>query len=414
MRKDIPREFYAENISGEYGKHRLDKDSKISDENKKEVHAFIASVKAHNNIKDKRVAKLYSSFKTLLNIAGRDFSLRDTNEKGLEKLVIEIDEAAISEWTKVDLKKVLKRYYTLKNKGETPKKIRWLKTGNPKPKHKTAEELISKVERNMLVDACKNERDRAFVMLLYEGGLRAGEMSALKINSISFDDDGMWVDIPDVPGLTKTGGRRILTIESEPYMKNWINVHPGKNDPNNPLWVKVEQYVKEIKPMTYDNMRMMMARKVETAGLTQDKFNLHNFRHSSATEKAAYGWNKAQMDFYFGWEPSSNTASTYIHLQEKDMVSAVRKLHGLPVAEEAKRKEKITCQRCRKINDADARFCSQCQVPLNLKVALEQEEKRKSRDDLLGEVLEDPKIRELIVEKLLEKRSKKELLEILG
>lgn len=36
----------------------------------------------------------------------------------------------------------------------------------------------------------------------------------------------------------------------------------------------------------------MRALFVRQAGLEAEKFNLHNFRHSSASEKAAAGWNK--------------------------------------------------------------------------------------------------------------------------
>lgn len=394
--------FYAKSVSGEYRKNAFYNDTHISPENKKVVESFINSWKARSGIKDKRIAKYYANFRMVLKLADKNFSFEGASEKHIEELVCKINESRYSEWTKTDLRSILKRYYSFNNDGVAPAKVKWIRTANPKPRHKTAEELISKDERDKLVDACQNERDRAFIMLLWEAGFRAGEMRALRVNSISFDNDGMWVDLPEVPGLTKTGGRRILTIETEPYMKNWLNVHPGKEDQTNPLWVKVERYVGKVRPMAYDNMRMMVAKKTKIAKLKGDKYNLHNFRHSSASEKAAAGWNKPQMDSYFGWEPSSNTASTYIHLQEKDMVSAVRKLHGLPTAEEEKKKEKLKCQRCGRLNDASARFCNQCQIPLTLKVAIEAGEKRKKVDDILDELMEDPVFRKQFAKKVIE------------
>ncbi len=406
--------FYTKHLGKEYRKNAFHNDPDISEKNREAVESFIKSWKAHSGMKDKRIAKYYANFRMLLKLPDKDFSLESASEKDIEDVVCRINDSSYSEWTKTDLRSLLKRFYTSRNNGTTPQMVKWVKTANPKPKHKTAEELISKEERDKLVDVCQNERDRAYIMLLYEGGLRAGEMRALRINSIYFDDNGMWVDIPETPGLTKTGGRRILTIESEPFMKNWLNVHPGRADPSNPLWVKVEQYLGTCKSMTYDNMRMMIAKKARIAKIDIDKVNLHNFRHSSASEKAAAGWNKAQMDAYFGWEPSANTASTYIHLQERDMVSAVRKLHGLSVAEKGTKKEKLTCQRCGKLNDADARFCSRCQVPLTLKDALEQDEKRKKRDDLLTELVEDPEIQKLLAKKLLTMKNREEILKALS
>jgi integrase len=282
-----------------------------------------------------------------------------------------------------------------------PNKVKWIKTANPRPRHRTAEELISREELKKLLDACQNERDRAFIMLLYEGGLRAGEMSVLKINSVSFSDDGMWIDIPDVPGVTKTGGRRIPLIEAEPFVKNWINVHTGRNNRENPLWTKLEQYDGNVKPMTYDSMRMMISKRAKAAGLNPDKFNLHNFRHTCATEKAAAGWSKAQMDMYFGWDPNSNTAATYIHMQSQDLLSAVRKLHGLPTSDTERIKQKIECQRCGKINDSDARFCSRCQIPLDLKVALEVSKERERYDKIMSKfmerLMENPAAKEILI-----------------
>jgi len=412
MSESKETEFYAKSVGKEYRKNAFHSDTELSAENKKAVESFINSWKARSGMKDKRIAKYYANFRMILKLADKAFKLEDSSEKDIEELVCKINDSKYSEWTKTDLRAALKRYYSFKNDGVAPSKVKWIKTANPKPKHKTSEDLISNEERDKLVNACQNERDRAFIVLLHEGGLRAGEMRALRVNSISFDNDGMWVDIPDVPGLTKTGGRKILTIESEPYMKNWLNVHPGREDPNNPLWVKVERYVGKVKPMAYDNMRMMMAKKVKTAKLEGDKFNLHNFRHSSASEKAAAGWSKAYMDKYFGWDPFSNTSSTYIHMQDSDMVSAIRKLHGLPIPEE-KRKEKIKCQRCGRLNDANARFCNQCQISLTLKDAIELIEKREKVDGAFDEMMEDPKFRKMFVKRLVETGKAEEILRAL-
>ncbi|HDH45386.1 MAG TPA: hypothetical protein ENG66_08430 [Thermococcus sp.] len=405
-REDPENSFYAKHLSARYRKNSFHNDRAISTKNKKAVDDFIYHWVARKNIKEKRVAKYYANFRMLLKVAGKKFDLDKATEKDIERLVYKINNSKYAEWTKSDLRGVLKRYYTFKNEGITPSKVKWITTARPKPKHKTAEELISREELTKLIDACQNERDRAFLMVLYEGGLRAGEMSALKISSVIFSDTGMWLDIPEVPGVTKTGGRKIPLIESEPYLKNWINVHPDRKNKNSPLWVKLEQYVGGVKPMTYDNMRMMIFKKAKSAGVDTDKVNLHNFRHSSASEKAAAGWSKAQMDKYFGWDPNSNTASVYIHMQPHDLLSAVRKLHGLPTSDIEKVKAKIQCQRCGRLNDSDARFCSGCQVPLNIETALEVEKERNRYDEIMTRFMEkmrdNPVMREILDETIRE------------
>lgn len=404
-RKESINSFYAKQVGAEYRRNSFRNDSDISDKNKKAVEDFIHSWTARNDIKEKRIAKYYANFRMLLKVAGKKFNLDNATEKEIEEVVFKINNSKYSDWTKTDLRSTLKRYYTFRNNGSAPEKAKWIKTANPKPRHKTAEELISREELIKLIDACQNERDRAFLMVLFEG-LRAGEMSVLKISSVIFSDNGMWLDIPDVPGVTKTGGRKLPLIESEPYLKNWINVHPGRNDKNNPLWVKLEQYSGSVVPMTYDNMRMMVAKKAVVARINPEKCNLHNFRHSAASEKAAAGWSKAQMDMYFGWDPNSNTAATYIHMQPNDLLSAVRKFHGLPTSDIEKVKKTIPCQRCGRLNDSDARFCGRCQVPLKIETALELEKERSKYDEIMTRFMEkvsiNPALKEILQETIKE------------
>jgi len=37
----------------------------------------------------------------------------------------------------------------------------------------------------------------------------------------------------------KTGVRRVRTINATPYLHDWLNMHPNKDDPEAPLWVNI-------------------------------------------------------------------------------------------------------------------------------------------------------------------------------
>lgn len=60
----------------------------------------------------------------------------------------------------------------------------------------------------------------------------------------------------------------------------------------------------------------------------------------------------------------------------------------------------IKCPRCSQSNVAESGFCSKCGLPLQLKVAMEAEQKRTEADRLMSLLLDDNEVRQLIVSKL--------------
>jgi predicted amidophosphoribosyltransferase len=96
------------------------------------------------------------------------------------------------------------------------------------------------------------------------------------------------------------------------------------------------------------------------------------------------------MKEYFGWTQSSGMAATYVHLSGRDVDNALLKLHGLTKDENGQESVlKIrVCERCKEKNDAVSQFCRRCGSPLELKVALDLETKKKEKDELVATVIE--------------------------
>lgn len=78
---------------------------------------------------------------------------------------------------KVSIKAFYKWLYGGKN---YPECVDWIKTHGFE-KRKLPEEILTRDEVKKLVEAARNPRDRALLMVLYESGARAGELVNIKI-----------------------------------------------------------------------------------------------------------------------------------------------------------------------------------------------------------------------------------------
>ena len=72
-------------------------------------------------------------------------------------------------------------------------------------------------------------RSQAIITLLWDLDARPHEISALRIKDIILNEQ---YGEGTIPSNTKTGGGPILLTSSFTYVRDWINKHPFKNEPN--------------------------------------------------------------------------------------------------------------------------------------------------------------------------------------
>ena len=400
----MDKDFYKHSGSLEYYNRKLTNDKSVSKSNKKLLHDFLRECSAQG-LSEQRLRKYVSSFYTIFKL-DPGFSLKTATEKDLKDLMVRVNNSHYAEWTKTDFKVAIKKFYkTMSGGDEYPKKVRWIKTTMKHNRRKLPEDLLSREEIGRLIKACSNERDRALISLLYEGGLRVGELHSLKIKHLKFSDYGVKVTIPE----GKTGARVIPVIESERYLRNWLDVYPFK-DHESPVWIKLEQNKGRAIAMNYATMRMMIRKKAARAKIPQSKVNPHNFRHSRATELAKH-LTEAQMSQYFGWVQGSDMAGTYVHLSGRDLDKTIMEMHGLVEIKEDVESKK--CPRCGRINPPKTVICVQCLASLDLKTALEVEERRSDADNLLVQLFQMPKVQKALAQSLDEIGGAEKLVEIL-
>ncbi|MCD6478276.1 MAG: tyrosine-type recombinase/integrase [Candidatus Diapherotrites archaeon] len=343
---------------------RLKKDGS---KNSRLILEFVNYGKA-NGISDKRLMRYIADLSLLNKLLKKGFDKAD--RKDLERVMAEVESKGYSPWSVVTFKSVVRSFYRwlLKDEKKYNKIVGWIKPKLKRHQKKLPSDLLQPEDIKKLIESALNERDKAFVSLLYESGARISEILSLRIEHIRFDDLGAIINIP----AGKTGARRIRCVESVPYLKRWLNRHPLKDEPKAPLFCML---LSPKDPLDYANARALLKRLARRAGLKK-RIHAHLFRHSRASYLAQY-LTEAQMKEYFGWVQGSKMASCYIHLSGKQVDDAILRIYGK--AKEDKREERSAlapriCPRCGEENAATNGFCERCGAALTLELALQQQE----------------------------------------
>ena len=372
---------------------RLKRNDRISSSNREFIFRFAEECRANNLSMARRVKYLYT-LPILAERLGKNFDSATTDD--IKKLVADLNDSKYADWTKTDFRIALKRFYRWLRglqPGQDPPETAWLRVRASK-KTILPEELLSQDDVSKLLRACENSRDRAFVLTLYELGGRIGEVLSLRRKNVSFDEFGAVLMLSG-----KTGDRRARTVASSAYLSQWLNDHPH-DDQESPLWVVLSDR-SHGQPLDYSSARMLLRRLAKRARLRK-KVNPQAFRHSRASF-LANALTERQMEQYLGWVPGSRMPQVYVHLSGRDLDAALLEINGISVPKKADLQSSLkvqNCIRCDYKNDPISDFCSRCGMPLHAKAALQIETERRAADDLMTQLLKDPKVRRVLLGKL--------------
>lgn len=143
----------------------------------------------------------------------------------------------------------LKRFYRwLLGDNETyPECVKWLKIRSPhRSREKKPESIVSEQELAKMLDATLNPRDKALISLLYDSGCRMSELLTMNRRNLGFDNYGAKIIVSG-----KTGVRAVRIVgDSVVYLRDWLNVHPDDQNPNAPLFTRVDRDI--LTRMTYE------------------------------------------------------------------------------------------------------------------------------------------------------------------
>lgn len=309
-----------------------------------------------DGIKAPTIERDLSALKVQAEWLDGPFDEMDTDD--VKDLVEYIHTRYDNDYTRSIHKRALRNVFGWMNGGEHPEETEWIQTYVSKGNGKLPEGLLTKDDVKAQIEAAYNERDKAFIAMLYETGARIGELIDLTVGAIEDRKNGKKVVIDG-----KTGARRLPLVESVPYINKWLNNHPNPVD-KAPLWCKIQQGSPDDQ-LGYRYIREKILKKtMEKAGIEKDS-NPHHYRHSRASHLANH-MTEAQLCQWFGWVQGSDVPAKYVHLSGRDIDNAYDAMFGLYEPEEDENAPEIVeCWRCNELNEPEDRFCSKCGAPLD-------------------------------------------------
>ena len=236
-------------------------------------------------------------------------------------------------------------------------------------------------EREELLCILKYEpskRNKAALALFWDLNARNHEVTLLKIKHIRLKErygEG------EIPHEAKTGTGPILLTCSFPYVRDWLNEHPFRNEPNARLICN--RYTGgAVKPeamwsmMKYLRSRIIslikedsIANKEERENLEYllrtKKWNPYCIRHSSITADSDFLPEYA-LKKKVRWSMNSKQGTRYIKTRMgNDLKRQILIQNGIMGEQEIQKKPSIlNCPRCTLVNAIDNKYCSKCSYPL--------------------------------------------------
>ena len=324
-------------------------------------------------------------------------SFSNVKESDLRAIVGEINQTNLSEETKKTFKVMLRKFYRfirgVTKKGQYPPEVEWISIHIPNNHKKLPEELLTEEELFKIIQNCRTIRDKALISTLAESGCRVSEIGNMQIKHVSFEEYGARLTVSG-----KTGMRKILVINSTPFLQEWVNQHPYNEDKNSFLWCG-----QNTKFLSYARIMAILKTASKRAGIKK-RIYLHLLRHSRATI-LANKMSDSALKHYLGWTQSSKMAGIYIHMSGKETDETILEMNGIKVKKEETKSlmKPKKCVRCKVINEATNKFCKICGLALDNEEAerlIESDLKRKQADDLMNKLINDPEILKLIQEKI--------------
>jgi integrase/recombinase XerD len=215
--------------------------------------------------------------------------------------------------------------------------------------------------------------------LLWDLDARPHEITLLKLKHIRLNEK---YGQGEIPHEAKTGAGPILLMCSFPYVRDWLNEHPFRNEPNarlicnlntgaplNPkvIWNIMNRLKKRIRRLL-DNGEIGSIQergKLEYL-LNIKKWNPYCIRHSAITADSDYLPDFA-LKKKVRWSMNSKQAARYIKKRMGDELKRrILVQNGIWTNDDSRPESAVAeCPRCKLGNCLENKYCSVCSYPLN-------------------------------------------------
>jgi len=248
----------------------------------------------------------------------------------------------------------------------------------------------------LFLQHCPSKRVRCYHAIARDSSCRPHEILKLKIKDVVFKmvGDKQYAEIT-VNG--KTGQRHIPLIDSIPYLKDHLDDHSFRTNPNSPLicgegksmgkfvtvntlerWYRV--YKNEYFPRLLKDPQINPEIKNQIVDLLKKPWNPYIFRHSGLTSKSKI-LKESVLRQFAGWQPGSNMHLKYVHYFGNESTESILEAYGLtPRSEQVDKLRPKACPNCSEPNKIDSKFCAKCRMVLSYDAFTETLEEKELKE----------------------------------
>jgi integrase len=259
-------------------------------------------------------------------------------------------------------------------------------------------DLWSQDDDLLFLKYCPNKRDRCYHTISRDLSCRPHEILNLRLKDIAFKTTGNY-QYAEVLVNGKTGSRSIPLISSIPYVKDWLDSHPQRGNPNAFLIPGLSDRTFGRK-MEIAGIRMVYRRykleyftrlsgkdpavppedKQKIKELLNKPWNPYIRRHSALTEKSTI-LKEHVLRQHAGWSGRSQMHLKYLHYFGNESSESLLEAYGIiPKGQKIDQLKPKQCPNCSEPNMPDSRFCAKCRMVLTYDAYSETLEKQQEKE----------------------------------
>ncbi len=340
-----------------------------NEENRSYIDKYIKNA-VIRGLSEERQRSLFYNLKWYTDRAKKPYLEMTADD--VEDLVYQLEKTEYTAWTKYTRKAVLINFFKYLGKPEVTKAI---KIRLPKSKLVKSDlydyDLLKK-----LLDAC-TVNWRALYAATYDGNFRKGEVLSCHIENFKPHDNYAELSYTDSKNQV---GTKILTI-SVPYILEWLETHPTKDDPQSPLWLTYHSKWRRWVPITTRTIGQHIRRAAAKAGIKKRTYP-HLLRHSRTTQHILNKTPRRIVEKSGGWVEGSKALDRYDHLGDEDYKNEMLHQAGLTLQDTKPAPKLIVCPWCQTLNPPKQIKCREPKCRRNLDPWKQSEIDRKSQEQM--------------------------------
>ncbi|MFL6400107.1 MAG: hypothetical protein ACJ71R_12025 [Nitrososphaeraceae archaeon] len=259
-------------------------------------------------------------------------------------------------------------------------------------------DLWTREEHRIFLQYCgNNKRDRCYHAMAIDSSCRGHELLKIRIKDILYKTSGSY-QYAEVLVNGKTGSRVIPLFNSIPYIKDWLDDHPQRTNPNAYLFCGLKKnigrmltryaiydiyqhYKEKVFPRLLEDPNIPIRDKDIIRGLLQKPFNPYIQRHYALSEKAKI-LKESVLGVHAGWGMNSRMPQVYLHYFGNESSESLLEAYGIipknhQLSDSLKPKQ---CPNCNEPNKPDSKFCAKCRMVMTYDVYNETLEKQQEKE----------------------------------